>query len=1641
MATPTPAQLAIATLYTAAFDRAPDASGFDFWMQAYQQGASLNVLAGTFLGTPEGQAEYPSAMSSQDFVSAFYTSVFGRAADAGGLEFWSAALDALGGAGNADAKAALMVSIIGVASTPLDGQPAGLSDEAYAQTVADRAQFINKAEVGVYFAVELRSNDVSLAKQVLALVTADPASVNTATAFADQASNPGPVTPPVIGPALTSADDATTIASKLAAYSGTSASADTTNMEADQLKALAAGAGKLKGDGLIGTPIFSSDLLATEVLVLMGKYSGSTATVDASGFTSTQLASLSGSLDKLTLIQQPSLALADAWLTPRLMYLFLLKSTEAQLDTTGFSTDHLPPLFSVLEHLADNGLTGDLFVPSVVNVEMLDVLFQKATTATTISVSASSMTVDRLVSLFKNADKIDSVSNLSVLTGVWAELSSDIGTLLSKGTDIQANLTGASVDQLKGVTAYTTHYAVNGLTGSYTLDGELSSSQLSALLSDRVADAATVTVQTADMTSAQLLAVAQGIGKADTIVDLSLNASNTADLSEIQIASLLSKTTDASADASNLSASVLAVLAANARLSLASDALTGALSLDATLGADAIGTLLDHYAASAASADATDMNAAQLKAIVAGADKFKADGLTGSYTLDVELNSSQLSVLLNDRVADAATVTVQAADMVSVQLLAVAQGIGKADTIVDLSLNADNIALLSNSQIADLLSKATDASVDISNLSYSVLVVLAAHGGSLASDGLTGALSLDATFNADAIGVLLDHYATSAVIADVTDMDAAQLKAIAGGASKFVANGLSGALALSNAVTASEAEALLAAYGGSMATANAVDMDADYLAVLADATSKFAVGSIATPTLLVGNASLDDTATETLLAKSIGVQIVATDATAAELLSILDHIDNVASGGIQGTFALKGDLDAAQLTSLLGKLDEDARVTADVSGMQASQLAVLAANPLALNAGALTGTLDLNKQLTATAVTVLLNRYAGTDASLLATDVGSDALNATAATLGKVASISGELEILSDVIPSYGLLLLSKYVGSTTTVDASSFNSSQLQSLYGSLDKLTTITQPKLVLADAWLTPDVMANLLAKSVDAQIADADSADLANLLTNLPNIAADGIVGSLEISASTADATSLDTLLQKTAVAATVNVDASAMNLDQLVALFKQASKVDSVSNLYVPSSIWAQLPADFGGLLGKGSDIQVELSGASAAQLQLVADSSTQYSAGGLTGTFKLDDSFTATQLGALLGDRVDGAADVSVDAASMDVDQVVALFANAANVDHLTNLSAPSGTMARLGWDFGVLFTKGFGGTMAVDLTGATNSQLEVIDQYSNSYKEDGLTGSYTIDKDLDWHRYGSLLGDGVADAANVTIQAAGMDGDQLAAVLDGIDKVDTILGLSLTTANTASLSDSQVASLLSKATGADVTGITDLQFTGMLGLVADGTLKGALSLGLSELQAATVSTLNTKLSTEATLKITGTGGADIIDLTGLSKMADVNGGAGADSITLGSGGGTVFIGGQAESRSADFSLSQATSDKLDRITMNGGDVIVKLSQAPGAFGGSGMTFSSQSVTPLKQWAAPMPVGAFSDLSLVLGGDFGSPSTSAAVSWGVLTLISYPFNNTLEGKYLIIFDDTPGFDINDTIIELLGTSSTFTVTI
>ncbi|HJV00403.1 MAG TPA: Ig-like domain-containing protein [Burkholderiaceae bacterium] len=86
----TPAQLTeLALLYHAAFGRAPDLGGLNFWLHA---GLSSEDMAQAFIKSPEWQASGMVQMDDSAFLTQLYRQVLARAPDAGGLAHWLARL-------------------------------------------------------------------------------------------------------------------------------------------------------------------------------------------------------------------------------------------------------------------------------------------------------------------------------------------------------------------------------------------------------------------------------------------------------------------------------------------------------------------------------------------------------------------------------------------------------------------------------------------------------------------------------------------------------------------------------------------------------------------------------------------------------------------------------------------------------------------------------------------------------------------------------------------------------------------------------------------------------------------------------------------------------------------------------------------------------------------------------------------------------------------------------------------------------------------------------------------------------------------------------------------------------------------------------------------------------------------------------------------------------------------------------------------------------------------------------------------------------------------------------------------------------------------------------------------------------------
>jgi hypothetical protein len=79
-------------LYQAAFNRTPDKGGLGFWIDALDDGNSLQSVAHGFVNSAEFASLYGANPSDAQYVDALYANVLHRAPDAAGYDFWMHAL-------------------------------------------------------------------------------------------------------------------------------------------------------------------------------------------------------------------------------------------------------------------------------------------------------------------------------------------------------------------------------------------------------------------------------------------------------------------------------------------------------------------------------------------------------------------------------------------------------------------------------------------------------------------------------------------------------------------------------------------------------------------------------------------------------------------------------------------------------------------------------------------------------------------------------------------------------------------------------------------------------------------------------------------------------------------------------------------------------------------------------------------------------------------------------------------------------------------------------------------------------------------------------------------------------------------------------------------------------------------------------------------------------------------------------------------------------------------------------------------------------------------------------------------------------------------------------------------------------------
>jgi hypothetical protein len=151
----------VSQLYVALFGRAPDAEGLAFWTQMLAGGASVVDVANTMYATDPARSFYPLFLTNQEIIASFYQNVLGRPADAEGLAFWTAKLNAPGAT-----PGAVIEEMIDVVVNYTGTDPDGLMSAAL---------FANKVEVAQAYGEA--GGGVAGASAILVGVTDDPATV------------------------------------------------------------------------------------------------------------------------------------------------------------------------------------------------------------------------------------------------------------------------------------------------------------------------------------------------------------------------------------------------------------------------------------------------------------------------------------------------------------------------------------------------------------------------------------------------------------------------------------------------------------------------------------------------------------------------------------------------------------------------------------------------------------------------------------------------------------------------------------------------------------------------------------------------------------------------------------------------------------------------------------------------------------------------------------------------------------------------------------------------------------------------------------------------------------------------------------------------------------------------------------------------------------------------------------------------------------------------------------------------------------------------------------------------------------------------------------------------------------------------
>jgi len=1476
-------QIAVVNLYTALFNRAPDAAGLTFWAQAFADGIPLAAITQSFMGTTEGRVTYPAAQTSGQFVASFYQTVFGRAADAGGLAFWTNVLDAAGGAGSDAARSSLVGQIVSVVTTPLSSQPAGISDADYARTTGDRALFANKVEIGRYFAVDLGGTNINLARNTLAQVSQNPASVSAAKTFADKEGVPD--VPPTPTLAITAADTVADITAKFTAYPATIATVDASGMTGAQLAAVASAQAKIAADGITKLTLVLNDasIVGTVAANLLSK--AKDASVVATGASADEITALVAAIAKVATGGISGELALDQTLVTSSMTTLLAKyaGTTAIVNATDMTVAQLLVIVGASAKVATGGITGTLALSkSLVAADITTLMTKYAGTAAV--VDAAGMGIDQLTAVANASVKVAAggISNLSLTLGDPLITDALSTALLPKASGVLVDATGASAAEQAALVSAIANVAVDGITGALPVGSGVTASQITALMAKYAGT--TAIISASGMDAAQLAAVAGADLKVASIANPSLVLGD-ALITDTVTSAILAKATGATVNADGATATEVASLV-GALGNVAAGGITGALAITKDVAASDITALMAKYAGSTATVNATGMSAEQLAVVGGVSGKLAAGGIAN---MALALGATEITDTVTQALlAKATAATVDASGATALEVAAMVTSIGNiaADGITGvLAVGSATGA----TDITALFAKyaGSTATVDASGMSTGQLVAVAGAAAKVSAGGI-GNLSL-ALGNAsitDAVSLALLPKASAALV-DATGATADEIATVVASLGNVASNGLTGALPIDRSVQASDITALFAKYAGNTAVVTATTMSAAQLAAVAGGAAKVAANGITGMTLVLGDALITDAATTALLSKAVNVNIDATDASAGELLALTSAVGNIAAGGISGTLALNKTITDSGITALMAKY-AGTTATVDATDMTAAQLAAVANVSSKLASG---GIANLSLVLNDAAVTDALT------AALLPKAVGArvDASGASTAELASLVSglgniaadgISGVLALNSGVTAANITALMAKYAGTTATVNAAGMDAAQLVAVADAGAKVASIATPALALGNALITDAVTSAILAKATAATVdaAGATATEVASLVGALGNVAANGITGALPVTS--AVGASDTTALMSKYTGTTALANASSMSVSQQVAVANAGAKfaTGGVTGLSLVLNDAAVIDSVTAALLTKASGASVDVTGATATEITALVSAIGNIAANGITGTLVLDSSVDAAGIAALMAKYAGNAA--TVNATGMVAAQQLAVSQAAGKLaaGGISNLSLALGDASIT--DAATTALLGKATNAIVDASGASANEVSTL--LASLANVTGITGALPVSSAVSEANIPILFGKYTGTTA--TVNASGMSEAQLLAItgVNGKLAANGITNLSLVLGN-ANITDAVTAALVGKASGASInaTGATNGEVATLaasVGNIAANGITGNLPL-TSATAGADISALMAKYGgTTTAVNAQGMNLAQLQALAAASGKIGVNG-------------------------------------------------------------------------------------------------------------------------------------------------------------